>query len=216
MSPKSLTQFHQEGTKILWVQASCLHTDTDTHRPGSRGGPTRGGPPKNSMQIIPFIHIRWKHFIDMCLQPSWLSLEQFRVLGGLEAKLHKKWLQHVLPIVLKSIHSKDMCLRACWISLWKIRALSGLQVELGQTKFKHGWNMVSKSTHSTDIVPLMMLTHAWKLLGLSCFVSTCRQTMVKIWSILGPKSWHSICICLRPQCLNFSALAELEVKLGLT
>ena len=45
MSPKSLIQFHQEGRKILWVQVRCPETDRHTDRPGSRGGPTRGGPP---------------------------------------------------------------------------------------------------------------------------------------------------------------------------
>ena len=46
MSPKSFIQFHQEGRKILWVQVRCLDTDRDTHRPGPRGGPSIGGPPK--------------------------------------------------------------------------------------------------------------------------------------------------------------------------
>ena len=48
MSPKSFIQFHQEGRKILGVQVRCLQTGNrqETHRPGFRGGPTRGGPPK--------------------------------------------------------------------------------------------------------------------------------------------------------------------------
>ena len=46
MSPKSFIQFHQEGTKISRVQVRCPETEIHTHRPGPRGGPTRGGPPK--------------------------------------------------------------------------------------------------------------------------------------------------------------------------
>ena len=46
MSPKSFIQFHPEGRKILWVKVRWLDTDRDTHRPGPRGGPSIGGPPK--------------------------------------------------------------------------------------------------------------------------------------------------------------------------
>ena len=54
MSPKSFIQFHQEGTKVLQVQVRCLQGQTDRqekNRPGPRGDPTRGGPPKKS-QIL--------------------------------------------------------------------------------------------------------------------------------------------------------------------
>ena len=47
MSPKSFIQFHPEGKKILRVQVRCLHTQRHRDRPGPRGGPTRGVPPKN-------------------------------------------------------------------------------------------------------------------------------------------------------------------------
>ena len=54
MSPKSFVQFHQEGPEILWVQVRCLDTEIqsyrETDRPGSRGGPTKGGPPKNQIE----------------------------------------------------------------------------------------------------------------------------------------------------------------------
>ena len=50
MSPKSFIQFHQEGTKISIVQVRCpeteIQTEIQTDRPGPRGSPTRGGPPK--------------------------------------------------------------------------------------------------------------------------------------------------------------------------
>ena len=46
MSPKSFVQFHHVGTDISWVQVRCPERYRETHRPGPRGGPTRGGPPK--------------------------------------------------------------------------------------------------------------------------------------------------------------------------
>ena len=53
MSPKGFIQLHQEGTQILQVQVRCPETDKqrdrETDRPSSRGGPTRGGPPKKSV-----------------------------------------------------------------------------------------------------------------------------------------------------------------------
>ena len=54
MSQKSYIQFHQEGAKILWVQVRCLQTGNrqERNRPGPRGYPTRGGSPKNMIDIF--------------------------------------------------------------------------------------------------------------------------------------------------------------------
>ena len=46
MSPKMFIQSHQEGKRYCEYELDVYRIQ-DTDRPGSRGGPTRGRPPKN-------------------------------------------------------------------------------------------------------------------------------------------------------------------------
>ena len=115
MSPKSFIQFHQEGTKILQVQVRCpetqRQTEKQTHRPDSRGGPTRGGPPKNPHMICYYpYHLEFyavDEVFDIIFAASYVSCESFICQVG----------KNLLQTPLKGYCSEDYVFRNNFTSL---------------------------------------------------------------------------------------------------
>ena len=78
------------------------------------------------------------HSIGVDLTKFWFSLENFRALSVLEARLGLSWSHHDPDMVPENRHSKEIILGSSWVSLENLRIL----VKLDQTWSKHGPNMV--------------------------------------------------------------------------